>query len=117
MLVISKKMTARTERTACPNCSTELGASPVGSRVPYTECPFCRVPLTHAWWQRILVTLLALVLAFLIPASFGLRGILLLAGALICYFPALVIAMILFFKTIPAKYAMKGDSVTTLFRK
>src|SRR5271168_975266 len=48
--------------SACPNCLRDLGAKPFGSEPLYTYCPFCGVPLSHIWWQRILVTALALIL-------------------------------------------------------
>lgn len=103
--------------SACPNCSRDLGPKPFGSKPPYTYCPFCRVPLSHVWWQRTLVTALALILAFAFPAFLGIRGLTLLFAALVCYFPALVLAMILIFKTIPPKYIRKSDGVTTLFQR
>ena len=107
----------RTAWSACPNCSRDLGAKPFGSKPPYTYCPFCGVALSHVWWQRILVTALALILAFAFPACLGIRGLTLLFAALVCYFPALVLAMILIFKTIPPKYVRKGEAVTTLFQR
>jgi hypothetical protein len=41
----------------------------------------------------------------------------LLFAGLLCYFPALVIAMILIFKTMPPKYVRKREAVTTLFQR
>jgi hypothetical protein len=103
---------------ACPNCSRDLGAKPIGSKPPYTYCPFCGVPLSEIWWQRILVTALALILTFTFPASLGIRGIMpLLFAGVLCVFPALVVAMILIFKVIPPKYVRKSEAVTTLFHR
>jgi uncharacterized paraquat-inducible protein A len=107
----------RTAWSACPNCSRDLAAKPFGSKPPYTYCPFCGVPLSHIWWQRILVTTLALILAFAFPASLGIRGLALLFAALVCYFPALVLAMILVFKVIPPQYVRKSEAVTTLIQR
>src|SRR2546425_13091893 len=104
--------------SACPNCSRDLGANPIGSKPPYTYCPFCGVPLTHVWWQRILVTVLALILTFGVPASLGVRGIMaLIFAGLLCCFPALVVAIILIFKTIPPNYVRKSEAVMTLFQR
>jgi hypothetical protein len=104
--------------SVCPNCSRDLGADPIGSKPPHTYCPFCGVPLTHVWWQRILVTVLALILAYGVPASLGIRGIMtLLFLGLLLYFPALVLAMILIFKVIRPKYVRKSEAVTTLFQR
>ncbi len=104
--------------SACPNCSRDLGANPIGSKPPHTYCPFCGVPLTHVWWQRILVTALALILAYGVPASLGIRGIMmLLFWGLLLYFPALVLAMTLIFKTIRPKYVRKSGGITTLFQR
>jgi hypothetical protein len=98
--------------SACPNCSRDLGAKPIGSKPPHTFCPFCGVQLIHVWWQRVLVSALALVLTFAIPASLGIRGIMsLLFAGVLCVFPALVIAMILVFKVIPPKYVRKSEAV------
>ena len=103
--------------SACPNCSRDLGAYPIGNKPPHTYCPFCGVPLSRVWWQRILVTVLGLILAFAFPASLGIRGLTLLFAALVCYFPALVLAMILVLKTIRPKYVRKSDAVVTLFQR
>jgi len=108
----------KTAWSACPNCSRDLRVKPIGSKPPYTYCPFCNVPLTHVWWQRIMVTVLALILACGFPASLGIRGIMtvLLVG-LFLYFPALVLAIILVFKTIPPKYVRRSGAVITLFQR
>lgn len=113
----SATATTRKAWSACPNCRRDLGARPFGSKPPHTYCPFCGVRLTFIWWQRILVAALTLVLAYGVPASLGIRGImtLLLAGLLCCY-PALVLAIILVFNTIPPKYVRKSEAVMTLFR-
>ena len=104
--------------SACPNCSRDLSAKPVGSKPPYTYCPFCGVPLTFIWWQRILVTALGVILAYGFPALLGVRGVItLLFVGLLCCYPALVLAIILIFKTIPPKYVRKGEAVTTLFER
>jgi hypothetical protein len=108
----------RTAWSACPNCSRDLGAKPFGSKPPYTSCPFCGVPLSHVWWQRILITVLALILTFAFPASLGVRGIMaLIFAGLFCCFPALVVAIILIFKIMPPKYVRKSEAVTTLFQR
>jgi hypothetical protein len=104
--------------SACPNCSQDLSTDPIGSKPPHTFCPFCRVPLSHVWWQRTLVTAIALVLAYGVPASLGVRGIMpLLFVGLLLYFPALVVAMVLIFKVIRPKYVRKAGAVTTLFQR
>jgi hypothetical protein len=76
------------------------------------------MPLTHVWWQRAIVTTLALILAFGFPASVGVRGpITLIFAGLLCYFPAAVLAMILVFKSIQPKYVERPNAVTTLFQR
>jgi hypothetical protein len=103
---------------ACPNCSQDLSTDPIGSKPPHTYCPFCGVPLSHVWWQRTLVTAIALVLAYGVPASLGIRGIMpLLFVGLLLYFPALVLAMVLIFKVIRPKYVRKVGAITTLFQR
>ena len=63
-----------------------------------------------------MVSFVALVLTFAFPASLGTRDIMgLLIAGLICVFPALVVAYILVFKTIPPKYDWDNRAVTTLF--
>ena len=104
--------------SACPNCSRDLAADPVGSKHLHTYCPFCGVPLSHVWWQRTLVTAIALVLAYGVPAALGVRGIiLLLIVGLLLYFPALVLAVVLIFKIIRPKYVRKAGAITTLFQR
>jgi hypothetical protein len=110
-------MRAKKPRSACPNCSRDLGAKPTGSRSPYKECPFCQTPIIPIWWQRLLFSGVGLILAFVVPAFLGLTSILLLIGALVCLFPALVIAYVLVFKTISPKYVTKSGSTMTLFRR
>ena len=74
--------------------------------------------LLPIWWQRTLVVALALFLALAFPAFLGLRGVVtLLFAGLVCYFPALVVAMILIFKTVPTKYVMRCEAVMTLFQR
>ena|SRR6516162_2125570 len=115
---VVEQRVSRPPWSACPNCSRDLGVKPFGSKPPYTYCPFCGVPLTFIWWQRILVTALGLLLAYGVPASVGIRGImpLLFAGLLCCY-PALIFAIILIFKTMPPKYERKSEAVMTLFQQ
>ena len=103
--------------SSCPNCFRDLAAKPFRSKPPYTYCPFCGVALTHVWWQRIVCTVLVCVIASVVPAALGIRGLALLFAALVCFFPALVVAMILVFKTMPPKYARKSGAVMTLFNK
>ena len=63
-----------------------------------------------------MVSCVALVLSFAVPALLGIRDIMgLLIAALICVFPALVFAYILVFRTIPPKYDWDNRTVTTLF--
>ena len=104
--------------SACPNCSVDLGSKPIGSRPPYSNCPSCGVPLIPIWWQRVVFAALGLILSFTIPASLGIGGIIpLLFAALLCIFPAAVLAYILVFKTIPIKYVRKSEAVMTLFQR
>jgi hypothetical protein len=104
-------------RAACPNCSSDLGPSGNEKRAPYDACPFCGVQLIPIWWQRILVVATALVLSFTVPACLSLIGTTLLFVAMLCTFPALLLAHILVFMTIQPKYVRKGQAVTTLFRR
>ena len=102
--------------SACPNCRSDLAVHPRGSKPPIYKCPFCGAAITPIWWQRCLVSAVALVLSFAVPAALGIRGIMgLLIAALICVFPAIVCAHILVFKTIPPKYDWNNRVVTTLF--
>jgi hypothetical protein len=95
-----------------------LGSKPVGSKSPYTYCPFCGVPLVPVLWQRILIAGLTLILTFAFPAFLGIRGLLpLIFAGLVCVFPALVVSMILVFKKIQPKYATKPGAVMTLFQR
>jgi hypothetical protein len=87
---------------------------PVGWAPPYTRCPFCDLHLTHVWWQRVIVTAIGLVLAFAASVFFGARGLTLIVAVLVLYFPALVLSMILFFKTIPPRYVKKNRDITIL---
>jgi len=104
--------------SACPNCSRNLGSEPVGSKPPYTYCQFCGVQLVPVLWQRLLVVLLSLILAIAFPLFLGIRGLLpSIFAALLCFFPALVVAMILIFKNIRPKYARKPGYVMTLFQR
>jgi hypothetical protein len=106
------------ELSACPNCSRDLGSKPVGSKPPYTSCPFCGVELVPVLWQRILFVGLGLILAFAFPLALGIRGLMpLLFAGVLCEFPALVVAMILVFKNIQPKYARKPGYVMTLFQR
>ena len=109
---------AHTLQSACPNCVFSLEDKSKRVNTLYTYCPNCRVRLTHVWWQRALVIGLAFVLAFGLPASIGIRRLLpLLFAGLLLYFPALVAAMILIFRTTRPKYVQKSDAVTTLFQR
>ena len=102
---------------ACPNCSADLGAKAVGGRLLHTYCPFCGVEITFVWWQRVIVSTFGLILAFAVPASLGIRGMaLIFAGALLA-FPALVLSIILVFKTIRPKYVWKPGAPITLFQR
>jgi len=68
---------------------------------------------THFYlWQRTLVSALSLILAYGFPAFLGVRGIMtLLFIGLLCCYPALILTIILIFKTIPPKYVRKGEAV------
>lgn len=101
---------------ACPNCNLDLAIKSRESKRPLRKCPFCGVALVEVWWQRCLVSAIALILTFAFPAALGIRDImgLLLAG-LVCVFPALICAHILVFKIIPPRYVRK-DLVLTLLQ-
>ena len=95
--------------SACPNCFTDLRATP-------THCPFCGVEIAFVWWQRVVVSTLGLFLTFAIPASLGAGGFALIFVAVLTVFPSLVLATILVFKTIPPKYVRKPGVPITLFQ-
>jgi len=107
----------QTSWSACPDCSRKLESKPIGRKPPYTYCPFCGVQLVPIWWQRILITALTLILMFGFPASLDIGGINLLFAGLLCFIPALVLTMILVFKTIQPKYVRKPGAVMTLFHR
>lgn len=107
----------RSNWAACPNCRRNLATTPVGSRPPYSECPYCGELLTEIWWQRTLVTALGLILAFALPASFGITGLALLFAALVCYFHASMLAMILVFKVMQPQYVRSNEPAMTLFQR
>lgn len=74
--------------------------------------------LVPVLWQRILIAGLCLILAFAFPASLGIRGLLpLIFAGLLCVYPALVVSIILVFKNIQPKYAIKPGAVMTLFQR
>ena len=102
--------------SACPNCNTDLREG-VKTRPPYDKCPACGTAIEPIWWQRLLWVLLGLLLSFALPAWLGMGSLLLIFGALICEFPAHVIAYILVFKTIPPKYVRHEEAFTTLFQE
>jgi hypothetical protein len=62
------------------------------------------------------VTLGAVRFIAFFPAWLEMRSLPLILGALICEFPALVIAYIFVFKTIPARYGRREETFTTLFQ-
>jgi len=63
-----------------------------------------------------LVSGVGLILSFAVPAALGILDIMgMLIVALICVFPAMVVAYILVFKTIPPKYEWNNRTVMTLF--
>lgn len=103
--------------SACPNCLLDLRAKAFGGKPLYDSCPFCGVKLTFVWWQRLVVTIGALILAYAVPAVLGARGLPLLFFGFLCYWPALVAVMFLFVRVIPTKYAKEGELVQTLFRR
>lgn len=106
---------SRRSWSACPNCSTDLGEG-IKTQPPYLKCPVCGTPIQPIWWQRLLWLLLGLLLSFGIPAWLGMGGLLLLFAALICEFPALVIAYIFIFKTMPPRYVRQEPTFITLFQ-
>jgi phage shock protein PspC (stress-responsive transcriptional regulator) len=69
------------------------------------------------WWQRIPWVVLGLFVSFAIPASLGLVGATLFLAALVCEFPATVLAYILVFAIMPPKYARQKETVITLFHR
>ena len=73
------------------------------------------MPLALVWWQRILVSALALVLSFALPVALGIRGIAMIFAVPLCSFPAIMVAESLILKAIPPEYANKWELVTTLF--
>lgn len=104
--------------SACPNCYSDLAVYPRGSKPPIYKCPFCGAAISPIWWQRYLVSAVALVLAYGIPAALGIRDIMgMLIVGLICIFPAIVCAYILVFKTIPPKYDWTNGAVMNLFQR
>ena len=102
--------------SACPNCLTDLRTKALADKRLYNSCPICGVTLTFVWWQRVLITLGALALAYGVPVALGERGLLLMLLALLCYWPALVVAMFIFVRIIVPKYVQKREAVMTLFR-
>lgn len=103
--------------SACPNCLSDLRSESPGSGRPYSQCPHCNEPIIPIWWQRTIVALIAIVLSVALPASLGLVGMTLLFAGFLFVFPALMLAHLLFFMTIPPKYVRKGSPVTTLFQR
>jgi DNA-directed RNA polymerase subunit RPC12/RpoP len=103
-------------RSACPNCSFDLGSDHPGGSRTYSQCPHCNERIIPVWWQRCLVAFIAVVLSVAIPASLGLVGMTLLFAGFLFVVPALMLTHLLFFMTIPAKYVRNGPSVTTLFK-
>lgn len=104
-------------RSDCPNCSLDLAHKPSGSKPPYTRCPRCDVALVPVWWQRLLWAAVATAFSFLLPASIGIGGVLLLICAVVCWLPVFVITGIWIFRLMPAKYVAKNSFVTTLLRR
>jgi hypothetical protein len=107
----------KTAWSACPNCYLDLAIRPRGARLLIDKCPHCGVAIIPVWWQRCLVSGLALTLTYGVPAAMGIQGLmpLLLAG-LIFVFPALVTSYTLVFKVVPPKYVWKNE-VLTLFQR
>jgi hypothetical protein len=108
---------ATQQLSACPICSTELGQRPIGIRPPHTRCPHCGTELLPVWWQRVLIALVDLILAFALPASLGIQGLGLLIVGTVCLFPGVVLAIFLVFTTIQPKYVPKKPIVMTLLPK
>jgi hypothetical protein len=69
------------------------------------------------WWMRIPWLALGLILSFAVPASIGLVGMTLFFAGLLCWFPANVMAYVLFFSIIPPKYMRRRETITTLFQR
>ena len=104
---------------ACPVCEADLGKKAAEQKPQFlTECPFCGVPLSLVWWQRILIAVLAAILTFAIPAYFGLgKGITLVFPALLFCFPAAMLAQMVVLTIVPSKYMRKDQAVMTLFQR
>lgn len=105
--------------SACPNCLLDLRAKSFGGKPFYDKCPFCGIALTFSCWQRVLVRIGAITLAYGIPVLVGVRyPLALLFWGLLCYFPALVVSMSLFVRIVPTRYVREkeSESVITLFR-
>lgn len=111
-------MPSRQPWSACPSCAIDIGSRPTGSKAPFTRCPRCGVSITPIWWQRYLFASFGLVVSVAVPAALGIRGILaLVLAALVCIYPALILAYVLVFKVMPPKYELKPGEVVTLFHR
>jgi hypothetical protein len=104
--------------SACPNCFIDLRPTRLERRPLHTHCPFCGAEITFIWWQRVIVSILGLILTYAIPALLGFRGgVTLIFAGVLTVFPSLVLAVILVFKTIPPKYVSKPGVPISLFQR
>src|SRR6516164_10432064 len=100
--------------SSCPDCEADLSEG-IKTRPPYDKCPFCGAPIQPIWWQRLVCVVVALFLAFAFPVWLGLIGWDVFFAGLFCTFPAMVIAHILVFKTMPPRYVRQRETHITLF--
>ena len=114
-LPMTENLAARKDKKAwavCPNCSSDLRPRNGESKRPYLNCPFCGAPIMPIWWMRIPVITLSLILSFGIPAALRLVGATLFFAGLLCWYPAFVMAYVLFFSTVPVKYMRRKENYT-----
>jgi hypothetical protein len=100
--------------SSCPVCSKDLGRKAYGSFCPYSNCPYCGAPLLFVWWQRVLATALAVVLAYGVPALLGIQGYTLLLVGTLFLFPAFTQGILIYCAILPSKYVRRDGAVTTL---
>jgi hypothetical protein len=89
----------------------------VGSKPPYTFCPVCGAAIRPIWWQTILVKIVMCLIAFGLPAYFGLGGLSLFLMGTVLLFPAMLVAIFIIFKNVQPKYARRGWAPPALFIK
>jgi hypothetical protein len=121
-IAMKENLTSRTRArawAACPNCLFDLRPKGTQSKRPYLDCPFCGAPIMPIWWLRIPWLCLGLILSFGIPASVGLVGTTLFFAGIVFWYPANVIAYVLFFSIVPPKYMRRREhyTITTPFHR